>query len=235
MPQPRANSLYRYIREWKWFKRAIADSAFVPRFCEEDFCWMEQDRPRCVFLPMVCFCDIPIASSRDHRRAYGDFVIGLKKDWGRNRALNPVLYVSDKSDLAALLGEAFNRAIARQKPVEAEFGEFWPVLPYLKPDQGFQRNGRFNEFKFFEQEMEWRFVPDEWANLIETRRLDNRTDAEKLAQNATVSAIRLRFDDDDIEVAIVKTSKQRSTLHALRPSLRGKVKLWREINRRRRK
>ena len=229
---PKANALYRYVRGWKWFRLAIKNGEFIPRFCDEDFSWMEEGRLRRLLLPLVCFCDIPISNSRSHRRAYGDYTIGLTKKWGTEQGLNPVLYVSKGSDLAQQLSLRFNRKIATAKIIAADFGDFWPLLPYLKPVEGFQKNGPHSEFKFFEQEMEWRFVPKVWESLVESRRLDNRSDEEKEAQNALVRGVRLKFNDADIEIVIVNTSGQRNRLCRDRPSLRKRVKLWREISRR---
>jgi hypothetical protein len=227
---PKANCLYRYIRAWKWFGLTLKRGVFVPRFCEEDFSWMEEGRPRCVILPMVSFCDIPLSNSRSHRKAYGDYVIGLKKSWGEKCGLNPLLYVSKGSALAHKLAANFNRPISRTLPLSADFGKFWPMLPYLKPVDGFQKDaqGR-SELKFFEQEMEWRFVPTCWESLLESRRLDDRTQSAKEAQNAKVSGVKLAFSEADIDIVIVKTRTQRKILHAMRPRLRGKVKLWSEI------
>lgn len=193
---------------------------------------MEAGRPRCLIFPMVSFCDIPLSHSRAHRDAYGDYVIGLTKTWGETNRLNPLVYISSGSDLAGQLTAKFSLPIAKTALLPSDFGEFWPMIPYLKPVMGFQKDGRSTTQKCFDQEMEWRFVPSQWANLLESRRIDNRTSIEKEAQNASVSGIQLKFGEGDIEILIVKTSAQRKKICQIRPALRGKVKLWREIPKR---
>jgi len=42
---------------------------------------------------MVCFCDIPIQLSVQHQKAYGSYVIGVSKDWGKKVGLTPLLYI----------------------------------------------------------------------------------------------------------------------------------------------
>ncbi|MCE5306000.1 abortive infection system antitoxin AbiGi family protein [bacterium] len=47
-------------------------------------------------IPMICFCDIPLLRTMDHRRRYGSYVIGIDKDYlQRNKMgyLNPVFYL----------------------------------------------------------------------------------------------------------------------------------------------
>jgi len=178
---------------------------------------------------MICFCDIPLSKSKSQRLAYGDFVIGLTKDWGVRSGLNPVMYVSAKSELAKSLSDKFCCNFSDGKLLASDFGDFWPMLPYLKPVQGFQKSGSHSEFKSFEQEMEWRFVPDNWRNLIESRASDERTKTEKRKQNDAVFHIQLKFNPSDIEIVIVKTLGQRKALHKIQPALRGKVKLWSKI------
>lgn len=228
---PKANALYRYIKDWKWFKIAIRTGEFVPRFCDEDYSWLEERRLRCLLFPMVCFCDIPLENSASHRRQYGTYVIGLKKEWGAKQGLNPLLYMNPDGVLASELMSRFNRHVAKVNLNPSDFGEFWPVLPYLKPVSGFQKNRRGHVFKEFEQEMEWRYIPSGWDSLIESRRKDDRTESEKETQNARIRHDRLRFTNNDIEIIIVNKAGQRRTLKKLRPTLRGKVKLWSEIKR----
>lgn len=47
-------------------------------------------------VPMICFCDIPIARASNHRQTYGSYCIGIDKEKCRKvlPALNPILYTS---------------------------------------------------------------------------------------------------------------------------------------------
>ena len=42
---------------------------------------------------MVCFCDIPLRSVRDHIEQYGSYGIGLDKEWGMINGITPVRYI----------------------------------------------------------------------------------------------------------------------------------------------
>ena len=41
---------------------------------------------------VVCFCDIPFSLISDHINQYGEYCIGLKKDWGMKNGITPILF-----------------------------------------------------------------------------------------------------------------------------------------------
>jgi hypothetical protein len=84
---------------------------------------------------MVCFCDIPVELSCDHRSWYGNYAIGFSKVWGKVCNLNPVFYVSEDGPLARELSR-FSRAMQQSPFSSACFSAVWPILPYLKPIEG---------------------------------------------------------------------------------------------------
>lgn len=45
----------------------------------------------------VCFCDIPLSQAREHREQYGNYIIGLSKNWGMAKGATPVRYVHRNS------------------------------------------------------------------------------------------------------------------------------------------
>ncbi|HAR62127.1 MAG TPA: hypothetical protein DCS13_01550 [Candidatus Margulisbacteria bacterium] len=48
---------------------------------------------------MICFCDLPIDLATRHRGTYGDYAIGLRKDWAYRRQISPVKYVHKNTRL----------------------------------------------------------------------------------------------------------------------------------------
>ena len=42
---------------------------------------------------IICFCDIPLSLSKDHRKEYGNYVIGMSKEWASRNSVTPVRYV----------------------------------------------------------------------------------------------------------------------------------------------
>jgi hypothetical protein len=65
---------------------SILKEEFRPHFCLEDLNDFVAPDDRIEELehaiPMVCFCDIPLSQSMNHRKTYGNYGIGLSKEWG---------------------------------------------------------------------------------------------------------------------------------------------------------
>ncbi|MGD0036324.1 MAG: abortive infection system antitoxin AbiGi family protein [Bacteroidota bacterium] len=84
----------------------ILENNFIPRYCPElviDFPTEYSDAlplilPQQIY-PMVSFCDIPLALIRGHLKHYGNYGIGLTKEWGIRNYISPVLYYHYKSVL----------------------------------------------------------------------------------------------------------------------------------------
>jgi len=88
----------------------ILVNEFHPRFCLEDFTLVFAQRNPPVpdlelAIPMVCFCDLPMSQLQRHLAAYGNYGIGLKKEWGRRNGITPVLYLHHDSLLVSKFGQ----------------------------------------------------------------------------------------------------------------------------------
>jgi len=46
---------------------------------------------------VVCFCDIPLTQTSNHREQYGSYAIGLSKEWAIKNCVSPVRYVHSNS------------------------------------------------------------------------------------------------------------------------------------------
>ena len=42
---------------------------------------------------MVCFCDIPLGQIKEHLGWYGNFAIGIRREYARTHGINPVWYM----------------------------------------------------------------------------------------------------------------------------------------------
>ena len=76
---------------------SILENEFRPHYSLEDYSIIlpteRQDINMRFAIPMVSFCDIPISHSKTHRTTYGQYGIGLSKEWGQKNGVSPVLYV----------------------------------------------------------------------------------------------------------------------------------------------
>jgi hypothetical protein len=82
--------------------KGILKNGFSPRYCPEytidpvDTKLASKRCPPMHALPMVCFCDLPLALIGKHLNEYGGFGIGLLKTWGVNNGVEPVSYTHRK-------------------------------------------------------------------------------------------------------------------------------------------
>ncbi|GAB3886069.1 abortive infection system antitoxin AbiGi family protein [Spirosoma agri] len=94
-----ANTLFHFTDKLKWLIN-IFDKGFIPRLSKEFYDGngvFDKDEHGSL-VPMVCFCDLPVSQLRNHINTYGQYGIGLEKDWGIQEGLNPVFYITKDSE-----------------------------------------------------------------------------------------------------------------------------------------
>jgi len=195
----------------------ILKNTFYPRYCYEEFELI--DRPKEGFIrsaiPMVCFCDTPLSQLMNHIETYGKYGLGMKKEWGIRKGLNPVIYFNKNSDMA----KDFNKTAIRllKSRGSATLKTFWNILVYLKPYEGvLYRGGSITKENVrFYDEHEWRYVPDRRVmnkNSIKLSLLrDMYQQPEKLAdanKELERDETRLSFNADDIKYIIIDKERE---------------------------
>jgi hypothetical protein len=144
----------------------ILTDDFLPRFCLEEFELFEVEGGASVFdtaIPMSCFCDLPLSNISEHLEFYGNYGIGLTKDWGIRQGLNPVMYISPQSDLNTHLLRVCNYALNSKS--DSAVRDVADLLGFVKPVQGEMFRGGKMVPKYFYDEREWRFVPRLWDQI----------------------------------------------------------------------
>jgi hypothetical protein len=111
-----SNTLFHFTGKANYLVSILLEG-FKPRYCLEDFKMFEfvlgKDSTDWA-VPMVCFCDIPLSKVKDHVGKYGNFGIGLTKEWGISNGVSPLIYVNDKSATTLGLSGAMSGLIAQQ-------------------------------------------------------------------------------------------------------------------------
>ena len=79
--------------------------------------WLGFDTTPNVAIPVVCFCDIPLSRISDHIGFYGNFGIGLTKEWAMSNGLNPLLYVSSTSSFTTPFSEVMSAVTDIDRPL----------------------------------------------------------------------------------------------------------------------
>ena len=194
----------------------ILDNTFYPRYCYEEFKLMEKDQQLFVedAFPMVCFCDIPLSQLMKHIEIYGKYGLGMTKEWGIRKRLNPVIYFNKNSRMANRLSVMTNSLIWDTGLIAQAFHE---IMMYVKPYEGIlYRGGRVTKENVrFYDEHEWRYVPDRSVmkkNEVELsiqghiyRQPEKLADANKKLETGETS---LSFNADDVKYIIIEEESQ---------------------------
>jgi len=151
---------------------SILKNGFYPRLCFEDDIDNELSEMFPMKLtPMVCFCDMKLSSCVNgrHTQDYGEYAIGVSKDWCINNGVSPVQYIPNKKSynaqgLGLIMGNLHN--LIEKNEIEKEklsniFAGLHNLLFYTKPLTGanYKNWKRQEEIISFYDEREWRYVP----------------------------------------------------------------------------
>lgn len=149
---PRSNTLFHFTKNLEILKY-ILKRGFWPRYCLEDMSWLGMKTTEFVAFPMVCFCDIPLSRVEEHVKFYGEFGIGLTKEWAKSNGLTPIHYIAPSSNMPEIYKNLFK---------SSKEGKGWESLRYLlahtKPIEGNMVIGGQLIEKEFHQESEWRYI-----------------------------------------------------------------------------
>lgn len=144
----------------------ILQSNFRTSFSRERM-RLEDGRNWDYLVPMICFCDIPLHLVSDHINQYGQYGLGLSREWAINSRLNPVFYYQTDSllfrefdsmmeiqhkDVADIRNEKMLIESTRNVYLKNRY-----ILEYYKPWFGY--DFKVEKERFFYDEREWRYVP----------------------------------------------------------------------------
>jgi hypothetical protein len=166
-------------------------------------------------VPMVSFCDIKLSDIQYHIASYGKHGIGMSKEWAVRNGLNPVMYISKKSEIAvdmisevkrisSSMGES--KDLATRKGAKKSLMHSFNVLRYVKNYEGdnLRADGITTRDYRFANEREWRYVPPMTSTARPLLSLsDVETAEKKAAWNAKISHLKLSFEPSDVKYIII--------------------------------
>lgn len=203
---PKSHTLFHFTKSRETLKQIIRNG-FWPRFCLEDVSWLGYEEFPFIAYPIVCFCDIPLSRIQEHVGFYGEFGLGLTKEWAETNGLNPVLYVSSENSISKSFRELNEHAnnLNGEKQHAAKTTMRY-LFAYAKPTIGTMVVEGKPVQKEFYQESEWRFIPKH-PEISEYLKRSEFDDANMLASaNAlTKEKCSVRFSPKDIKYIFVKT------------------------------
>jgi len=164
-------------------------------------------------VPLVSFCDLPLSQIAEHLKFYGNYGIGLRKQWGMEKGINPVMYLHSRSSFEATLDKLI-LSVLRDKDEEKKQLAM-SIISFIKIYRGrIYRRGAYSVEKTFYDEKEWRFVPYPFV----TGDKNNKTllvkkdffDPIKLGKINEIlkNKFKLSFEPEDIRYIIVERDEE---------------------------
>jgi len=201
---PKSRTLFHFTRSLEFLK-GILTTGFYPRYCLEDTRYIGLDY---YGIPMTCFCDIPMSRISDHTAFYGEYGIGMTKEWGSKNKLEPLIYVSPVGAVPDFLNYLMrtneNEIHDTNKHIYHELtNHFTRIMVLTKPLSGNMLIGGKAVEKDFYQENEWRYVPDGCEGLSQ-----GDFDKEKDARNLELTKRALPFTPVDVKYLFVKSDSE---------------------------
>lgn len=221
-----SNSIFHYTGSIDNLKSILSDKYFKVKYCNECISINNDDEKAFIRIavPMVSFCDIPFSDVKAHTKSYGNYGIGLSKEWAKRNRINPVLYLEKNSRIAESFSaiEWLSGSLNTDPAfVDSELDSLGQksyglriqvekALCYMKnySDDLFLKHKKkiIRDYVFY-NEREWRFVPDE----IEGNRfllLKDEYEKNKDEWNRKAGKSRLSFEYKDISYIVLEKNSQ---------------------------
>ena len=232
----KSNSLFHFTPKEEYLLD-ILENGFWPRFCSEDIEWLipkdfkneleKQEENNLletlikqlikynissIAYPMSCFCDIPLSKITAHTDFYGGFGLGMTKEWGIRKRLNPIFYLSDNSIIPNLIQSFLLKTapIDFWKSIQSEKtnqNTIIQLMKFLKPLRGKMKVNGKEVTKNFDEECEWRYAPASDENNLFPNFLPNflANNNEELQDSniVTKKVASLNFEPSDIKYIFV--------------------------------
>lgn len=222
------NSVIHYTSKIETLYSILNDLGFRFKYCSEKVV-TRGNKNFSFAIAMVSFCDIPLSEYKKHflkntKKSdenlgyYGDYGIGLSREWVEDNGLNPVLYIDQKSLLSTSIRKSAELIFKDNK--ESIDSDLYPF--YSKNVKGkLERTGQklIEGYRFYD-EREWRYVPEKKEINNNPRVLDSeKYESDKQFYNNKIALPRLKFKIEDIVYIIVK---EKSELEHVTSFLRDK-------------
>ena len=216
-PIQSANSFFHFMNRKKYLFDSLKNKKLYPRFCEEDISDFGLGFNK-VLVCEKCFCDIPLHNVSTHKNEYGDYCIGLSKEWGFKNGLQPVIYYNPLSiEFKRMVKESYFTAMQGDEDAISTLIEpLNHILKYQKKIVGYDH--RINKNKHYTDEKEWRFVPNilsdlDFGEIITQKAVINNSDLrEEYNKKIAKSRYTLSFNYSDIKYLFIKNDNQRISL-----------------------
>ncbi|MCZ2483231.1 hypothetical protein G9H64_09700 [Aquirufa nivalisilvae] len=203
-----SNSLFHFTSTFLNLARILTEN-FTPRYCVEEIKFGTECFE--LAIPMVCFCDIPLSQIKNHQDVYGNYGIGMTKEWAQKKGINPVFYLRKESLVdkkLQIFWDKLNFKPDRSEDALNSMDFAFELLRYLKMYEGFFK--RINKDHIYYNEREWRYVPlnSKEYFLFLTKSI-HENEAKLRNMNFRISKHKLVFNHSDIAHIIINDQSER--------------------------
>lgn len=193
----------------------ILEEVFWSRYCKETG-WKGKGKPLFA-IAMVSFCDIPLSQKHQHIIYYGNYGIGVSKEWAIKKNVAPVYYITREMIpyLKGLFGkDSYNSEInesVQKKKNEDYMRNFRRLMSRMKIYQGWNWKGKNNDktidnYPYYD-EREWRYIPDMNSEKFIINVRNQNVDLDNYNQGTKEFCIKPRLND--IKYLIINSELER--------------------------
>lgn len=175
---------------------------------------LASDKFKGIAFPMVSLSDLPLSEFGDGKWAYGNYAIGLSRDWGVKNGFNPVCYCHQGSDYLRKMLDRLNSSVVAGDVILLEKALF--PFAYMKLVEGPLPRKRFAKYRFYD-EKEIRLVPDKESIVgFAPFLIDDQYDTYKKDKgNSLLGTLGVDFLYSDIRYILVENEKGRNQVQVL--------------------
>ena len=207
MSAPRSRTLFHFTKNLDVLK-SILKNGFYPKYSLEDIAWFVAKEIDAVAFPVVSFCDIPLSRITDHVKFYGQYGIGMKRQWGITNGFNPIVYVSETSDLATRMRQISQSCLAayHADKNDEHLYNYRRLAGFCKPLEGKMIIHGNAVSKIFYQESEWRYLASHKAipNYLMKKDYHDSKTLEK-ANMLAAKHCALKFNPQNVKYIFVRS------------------------------
>lgn len=222
------NSIFHHTSSVTTLQAILQKQAFKVQYCTEKI-YLSKNTFLHIMVPMVSFADIRLTDYvRSFRQPtkegeyalgyYGDYAIGLSKEWAIQKNVSPIIYLPKPK--TTLPQNHFLKPLkGKEKRVlnDNDFGEkidgLAPIASFCKHYEGIlEKDPNRKERYAFHNEQEWRYVPSDLP--IRWNLYNNKSDADyqnkKKKKEILNKKIKRKLEFDlwnDVTYIVVKSEK----------------------------
>lgn len=183
-----SNTLFHFTKSFAILKNIIKKGfkiTYVPEVIKK----IHEDKLLYYIAPMICFCDIPLGGVKVHLQRYGNYGLGIHKNFCKHEKINPVFYIYNYRTLNYILPEPKLNTNS--------------IIPYIKKYYG-ENVKRKETFRFY-NEREWRYVASKEVTVSSGDKAQILKRCYELDQKPERY---LKFSPNDVEYIIVENKSE---------------------------